>query len=103
MKSEISFDTGLQVLMLLNYTRIENAHKLGLREKTFKFLLCIEASPSPGFNSRGGQKPEGGAKNQKGEPHLKKQYWVYAATGGPNVKWEATISNGGPGSTAPPV
>ena len=31
---------GLQDRILLNYTRIENAHKV--RKKTFNFLLCIE-------------------------------------------------------------
>ena len=41
-KSEISLDTGLQDLTLLNYTRVENAHKVGLREKTSNFLSCIE-------------------------------------------------------------
>jgi len=30
---------GLQGRILLNYTRIENAHKV--RKKTFNFLLCI--------------------------------------------------------------
>ena len=32
---------GLQDRILLNYTRIENAHKV--RKKTCDFLLCIEA------------------------------------------------------------
>ena len=41
--------------------------------------------PSPGFSSRGGQKP-GEAINQKGGHIFKIQYWMYAATGGPNVK-----------------
>jgi len=31
---------GLQDRILLNYTRIESAHKV--RKKTFDFLLCIE-------------------------------------------------------------
>jgi len=31
---------GLQDRILLNYTRIENAHKV--RKKTFEFLLCID-------------------------------------------------------------
>jgi len=31
---------GLHNRILLNYTRIENAHKV--RKKTFNFLLCIE-------------------------------------------------------------
>jgi len=31
---------GLQDRILLNYTRIENAHKV--RKKTFNFLLCKE-------------------------------------------------------------
>jgi len=29
-------------------------------------LFNFRAGPSPGFSSRGGQKPKGGAKNQKG-------------------------------------
>jgi len=28
---------------------------------------------------------------------------MYAATGGPNMKWGAQISNGGPGTTASPL
>jgi len=28
---------------------------------------------------------------------------MYAATEGPNVKWGAPISNGGPGTTGPPL
>jgi len=40
------------------------------------------SGPSPG-------KPEGGAKNQKGGPHFKNTVLMYAATGGPNVKWGA--------------
>ena len=31
---------GLQDLILLNYTRLENTHKV--RKKAFDFLLCIE-------------------------------------------------------------
>jgi len=41
-ESEISLDTGLQDLILLNYTGVENAHEVGLREKTLNFVLCIE-------------------------------------------------------------
>jgi len=40
-----------------------------------------QAGLSPGFTSRG-------AKNQKGGHIFKIQYWMYVATGGPNVKWE---------------
>jgi len=58
---------------------------------------------SPGFSSREVQKPEGGAKNQKGGHILKMQYWMYAATGGPNMKWGALISHGRPGTTGPPA
>jgi len=43
-----------------------------------------------------GQKPEGGA-------HFKIQYWMYAATGGPNVKWGCTDFKWGPGTTDPPA
>jgi len=38
---------GLQDRILLNYTRIENAHKV--RKKTFDFLLCIEVQQSFSF------------------------------------------------------
>ena len=45
----------------------------------------------------GGQKPEEGAKNQKEGPKTRRgghifkiQYWMYVATGGPNVKWGGT-------------
>ena len=52
----------------------------------------------------GGQKPDGGAKNQKGGHIFKIQYWMYAATGGPNVKRGAPISNrGGGGTTSHPA
>jgi len=45
----------------------------------------------------------GRAKNQKGEHLLKIQYWMYAATGDPNVKWGAPISHGGRAPLAPPL
>jgi len=43
-----------------------------------------------------------GPKNSRG--HIFKiQYWMYAATGGPNVKWGEPISNGGAGHHWPPA
>jgi len=51
----------------------------------------------------GGQKPKGGSQNQKGGNILKIQYWMYAATGGPNEKWGAPISNGVRAPLAPPL
>jgi len=50
----------------------------------------------------GGQKPEGGAKNQKGGHILKILYWMYAATRGPNVKWGGTGFKWGAGHHWPP-
>jgi len=38
---------GLQDRILLNYTRIENAHEV--RKKTFNFLLCIEVQQTFSF------------------------------------------------------
>ena len=38
---------SLQDGILLNYTRIENAHKV--RKKTFNFLLCIEVQQNFSF------------------------------------------------------
>jgi len=49
----------------------------------------------------GGQKPEGGAKHQKGGHIFKIQYWMYAATGRPNVKWRGTNFKWGAAPLAP--
>jgi len=38
---------GFQDRILLNYTRIENAHKV--RKKSFDFLLCIEVQQTFSF------------------------------------------------------
>jgi len=38
---------GLQDRILLNHTRIENAHEV--RKKTFNFLLCIEVHQTISF------------------------------------------------------
>jgi len=50
---------------------------------------CIGYGPSPGFSSRGTKKTKG-AKNQKEGHIFKIQYWMYAATGGPNLKCGGT-------------
>jgi len=63
----------------------------------FLFWYCGGGQARRQDLAAGGQKPERGAKNQKGGHILKIQYWIYAATSGPNVKWEAPISNGGAG------
>ena len=69
-------------------------HHVGIPGSLVSFLHClyvlVEAGPSQGFSSRGGQKPEGVAKNQKGGHIFKIQYWIYAATGWPKVKWGGT-------------
>jgi len=67
------------------------------------YVTLLNSGPSPGFSSWGGQKPVGEAKNQKGGHIFEILYWMYAATRGPNAKWGAQISNGGPGTTAPPL
>ena len=41
-------------------------------------------------NQKEGSKTRRGAKNQKGGHIFKIQYWMHAATGGPNVKWGST-------------
>jgi len=66
--------------------------------------LCLITRPVVRILQQGDQKPEGGAKNQKGDRIFKIQYWMYAATGGPNVKWEGTdFKLGGRAPLAPPV
>jgi len=43
-----------------------------------------------------------GPKTRREGPIFKIQYWIYAATGEPNVKWGAPILNGGAGHHWPP-
>jgi len=53
------------------------------------------AGPAPEFSSSGGSKTRRRGQKPEGGRHIFKiQYWIYAATGGPNVKWGAPISNG---------
>jgi len=48
----------------------------------------IYSGPSPEVHNRGGQRPKGW-----GTFSNTVQYWMYAATGGPNMKWGAQISD----------
>jgi len=66
-------------------------------------ISSLVAGPSPRFSSRGSQKPDGGAKKQKGGHIFKIQYWMYAATGVPNVKWGVHRFQMGGGHHWPPA
>ena len=44
-----------------------------------------------------------GSKTRVGGHIFKIQHWMYAATGGPNVKWGGTDVKWGAGTTAPPL
>jgi len=61
------------------------------------FLVFCKSGPSPGFSSKGAKKQMKGPKARSGGHIFKVQYWLYVATGKPNVKWGAPISNGGAG------
>jgi len=62
-----------------------------------KWNRVLYTGPSPGFSSRWGQTPDGEAKKQKGGHIFKIQYWMYAATGRPNVKREGNDFKWGAG------
>jgi len=63
----------------------------------------VGSGPSPGFNSRGAKKQKEGPKAKRGGHIFKMQCWMYAATGGPNVKWGDTdFKWGGREPLAPP-
>jgi len=87
------FAKAESVLHILPYKQLDTTIRKFWKEQVSQ----MRAGPSPGFSSRGGQKPAGGAKSQKGGHIFKMQYWMYAATGGPNVKW------GGRAPLAPPL
>jgi len=64
----------------------------------------LRSRPVARIWQQGGQKPDGGAEKQTGGHIFQIQNWMHAATGLPNVKWGARISNGGrAGTTAPPL
>jgi len=78
----------LETSHALRQTSRQNSAKRKTCRKGKKTVTL--AGSSPGFSSRGG--------------HIFKiQYWMYVATGRPNVKREAPISNGGPGTTGLPA
>jgi len=60
------------------------------------FINCVYAGPSPGYSSRGGQKPEGG-------PHFKNTVLDVRSNQGVKREMGSQISNGGPGTTGPPL
>jgi len=67
-------------------------------------ISSLVAGPSPRFSSRGGPKTRWRGKKQKRGLIFKIQYWMYAATEGPNVKWGGhRFQMGGPGTTGPPL
>jgi len=72
-----------------------------LRRPTFvdiKIMLVLVLVPSPDVSGRGAKKQTEGPKTRRGGHIFTIQHWMYAATGGPNVKWGgAPISNGGAG------
>jgi len=58
----------------------------------------LTTGPSPGFSSRGGQKPKGGAKNHKRATFLKYSIGCIQQPGSQTWNGGAPISNGGPGT-----
>jgi len=83
--------------------RLLSTTAMYVSSSSFMYLrIPCYSGPSPGFSSRWGQKPYGGAKNQRGGHIFKIQYWMYATTGGPNVKWGSPISNVGARHHWPP-
>jgi len=65
-------------------------------------LAKFAADPSPGCSSRGAKNQKEGPKNRRGGHIFKIQYWMYAATGGPNLKWWSTDFKWGAGHHRPP-
>ena len=65
-------------------------------------LLCVHQARRQDV-AAGWPKTRRRGQNQKGGHIFKIQYWMYGATGGPNVKWGAPISNGGSAPLSPPA
>jgi len=63
----------------------------------------VEAGPSPGFSTREGQKPDGGAKKQQGGTFLKYSIGCMQQPGGQMWNGGNRFQMGGPGTTGPPL
>jgi len=67
------------------------------------FILTLRPGPSPGFSSKGGQKP-GGAKNQKRGPHFKNTVLDVCSNQGAKCEIGGhRFQMGRPGTTGPPA
>jgi len=60
------------------------------------YFICLEARPVVRIWQQGEPRTRRRAKTRRGGHIFKIQYWMFVATGGPNVK------RGGPGTTGPP-
>jgi len=74
---------------------------IGHSLKKFPPLRKLFAPPGVQARRQDVAKNEEGPKTRRGGHIFEIQYWMYAATGGPNVKWGAPISNEGRGTTGP--
>jgi len=100
----INITVGIQVAKYRKYSwKYYTARKCCLFFFAWMYFNCAWywAGPSPRFSSRRGQKP-GGAKTRSGGHLLKMQYWMYEATGGPNMKWGGTHFKWGDRATPAP-
>ena len=55
--------------------------------KRQEVATAAQSGLSPGSRSRGAKKQKEEPKTRRGDHILKIKYWMYAANGGPNVKW----------------
>ena len=58
--------------------------------QSLRFLIQMVLLDHSQVQARRQDLAAGGAINQKGGHIFKIQYWMYAATGGPNLKWGGT-------------
>ena len=83
---------------------VETTALLGLIDYLTNEILAIgRTGPSPGFSSRGAKNQMEGLKTRRGGHIFQIQCWMYAATGGPNVKWGLTDFKWGAGHHCPPA
>jgi len=71
----------------------------------FWLTLCLKEpiqARCQDLEAGGGQKQMEGSKTRRGGNIFQIQCWMYAATGGPNVKWEGTDFKWGGGHHWPP-
>jgi len=98
MFSSLTYSVVINVLINISSPKLNNQF---FKISKYSAWICfwVYSGPSSGFSSRGGQKPERGAKNQKGATFLKYSVGCMQQPVGQTWNGRRRFQMGGPGTT----